>query len=91
MVHAETSTGVEHPLAELGAAMRGRDALLMADCVTSLGGVELEFDGWGIDYAYSLHAEVPRRASRHVAGGGLATARWSASALVRLPCRSRST
>ena len=53
VVHAETSTGVEHPLAELGAAMRGSDTLLMADCVTSLGGVELDFDGWGIDYAYS--------------------------------------
>jgi alanine-glyoxylate transaminase/serine-glyoxylate transaminase/serine-pyruvate transaminase len=53
VVHAETSTGCEHPLAELGAEMRDRDALLMADCVTSLGGVELDFDGWGIDYAYS--------------------------------------
>jgi alanine-glyoxylate transaminase/serine-glyoxylate transaminase/serine-pyruvate transaminase len=53
VVHAETSTGSEHPLAELGAAMREREALLMADCVTSLGGVELDFDGWGIDYAYS--------------------------------------
>jgi alanine-glyoxylate transaminase / serine-glyoxylate transaminase / serine-pyruvate transaminase len=53
VVHAETSTGVEHPLAELGAALRGRDVLLMADCVTSLGGVELDVDGWGIDYAYS--------------------------------------
>jgi len=53
VVHAETSTGCEHPLAELGAAMQDRDALLMADCVTSLGGVELEFDRWGIDYAYS--------------------------------------
>ena len=53
VVHAETSTGVEHPLAELGRRMRGRDTLLMADCVTSLGGVELDFDGWGIDYAYS--------------------------------------
>jgi alanine-glyoxylate transaminase/serine-glyoxylate transaminase/serine-pyruvate transaminase len=53
VVHAETSTGVEHPLAELGAALRDRDTLLLADCVTSLGGVELEFDAWGIDYAYS--------------------------------------
>jgi alanine-glyoxylate transaminase / serine-glyoxylate transaminase / serine-pyruvate transaminase len=53
VVHAETSTGVEHPLAELGEAMRGRDTFLMADCVTSLGGVDLDFDGWGIDYAYS--------------------------------------
>ncbi|MGH2858431.1 MAG: pyridoxal-phosphate-dependent aminotransferase family protein [Solirubrobacteraceae bacterium] len=55
VVHAETSTGAQHPLAELGAALRERDsdALLMADCVTSLGGIELDFDGWGLDYAYS--------------------------------------
>jgi alanine-glyoxylate transaminase/serine-glyoxylate transaminase/serine-pyruvate transaminase len=53
VVHGETSTGVEHPLAELGELMRESDALLMADCVTSLGGVPLDFDGWGIDYAYS--------------------------------------
>ncbi|MGI8714044.1 MAG: pyridoxal-phosphate-dependent aminotransferase family protein [Solirubrobacteraceae bacterium] len=53
VVHAETSSGALHPLAELGAALRDRDTLLMADCVTSLGGVELDFDGWGVDYAYS--------------------------------------
>jgi alanine-glyoxylate transaminase/serine-glyoxylate transaminase/serine-pyruvate transaminase len=53
VVHAETSTGVQHPLAELGERLRGRDVLLMADCVTSLGGVELDFDGWGVDFAYS--------------------------------------
>jgi alanine-glyoxylate transaminase / serine-glyoxylate transaminase / serine-pyruvate transaminase len=53
VVHGETSTGVEHPLRELGAALLGSDTLLMADCVTTLGGVPLEFDAWGIDYAYS--------------------------------------
>ena len=53
VVHAETSTGVEHPLAQLGAALRESDVLLMADCVTSLGGIELDFDRFGIDYAYS--------------------------------------
>jgi alanine-glyoxylate transaminase / serine-glyoxylate transaminase / serine-pyruvate transaminase len=53
VVHAETSSGVEHPLAELGAAMRGGDTLLMADCVTSLGGIELDVGAWGVDYAYS--------------------------------------
>jgi alanine-glyoxylate transaminase / serine-glyoxylate transaminase / serine-pyruvate transaminase len=53
VVHAETSTGVEHPLAELGEAMRDRDALVMADCVTSLGGVPLEAGEWGVDFAYS--------------------------------------
>jgi alanine-glyoxylate transaminase/serine-glyoxylate transaminase/serine-pyruvate transaminase len=53
VVQAETSTGVQHPLAELGSALRDTGVLLMADCVTSLGGIELDFDGWGIDYAYS--------------------------------------
>jgi alanine-glyoxylate transaminase / serine-glyoxylate transaminase / serine-pyruvate transaminase len=53
VVHAETSTGAQHPLAELGAAVRGRDTLLFADCVTSLGGIPLAFSEWGIDFAYS--------------------------------------
>jgi alanine-glyoxylate transaminase / serine-glyoxylate transaminase / serine-pyruvate transaminase len=55
VVHAETSTGAEFPLAELGTALRasGSDALLYADCVTSLGGQPVEADAWGIDYGYS--------------------------------------
>jgi alanine-glyoxylate transaminase/serine-glyoxylate transaminase/serine-pyruvate transaminase len=53
VVHGETSTGVRHPLAELGEALRDSDTLLMADCVTTLGGVRIDFDEWGIDYAYS--------------------------------------
>jgi alanine-glyoxylate transaminase / serine-glyoxylate transaminase / serine-pyruvate transaminase len=53
VVHGETSTGVQHPLAELAGAMRDHEALLMADCVTTLGGVELDVEAWGVDYAYS--------------------------------------
>ena len=53
VVHAETSTGARHPLRELGAELLGHDALLMADCVTSLGGEPLEAGPWGLDYAYS--------------------------------------
>lgn len=51
MVHAETSTGVQSDVAAMGAA-KG-DALLLADCVTSLGGVDLRVDEWGVDIAYS--------------------------------------
>lgn len=51
MVHAETSTGVESDVASLGD--RKGDALLLVDCVTSLGGVELRVDEWGVDIAYS--------------------------------------
>jgi len=53
VVHAETSTGAQHPLHELATALSGYDVLLMADCVTSLGGVPLEVGPWGVDYAYS--------------------------------------
>jgi alanine-glyoxylate transaminase/serine-glyoxylate transaminase/serine-pyruvate transaminase len=51
LVHAETSTGVENDIASVGAA-KG-DALLLVDCVTSLGGIPVEIDGWGVDLAYS--------------------------------------
>jgi alanine-glyoxylate transaminase/serine-glyoxylate transaminase/serine-pyruvate transaminase len=54
IVHGETSTGSLHPLAELGAALKDKPGtLLMADCVTTLGGTELDIAGWGVDYAYS--------------------------------------
>jgi alanine-glyoxylate transaminase / serine-glyoxylate transaminase / serine-pyruvate transaminase len=53
LVHAETSTGVEQPVAGLAEAIAPSRALLMVDCVTSLGGIPVEFDDWGIDYAYS--------------------------------------
>jgi alanine-glyoxylate transaminase/serine-glyoxylate transaminase/serine-pyruvate transaminase len=55
VVHAETSTGAEFPLQELAYAMRasGSDALLYADCVTSLGGQQVEAEAWGLDYGYS--------------------------------------
>ncbi|MBI2710890.1 MAG: alanine--glyoxylate aminotransferase family protein [Actinobacteria bacterium] len=50
-VHAETSTGVRNDIDPLGAG-KG-DALLLVDCVTSLGGIPVEVDGWGVDVAYS--------------------------------------
>ncbi len=51
VVHAETSTGVRNDIAQLGAA-KG-DALLLIDCVTSLGGIPVELDEWNVDIAYS--------------------------------------
>lgn len=53
LVHAETSTGVLQPLRELGDYLRDTDTLLLVDAVTSLGGVELKVDRWGIDVCYS--------------------------------------
>jgi alanine-glyoxylate transaminase/serine-glyoxylate transaminase/serine-pyruvate transaminase len=50
-VHAETSTGVRSDIAALGAG-KG-DALLLVDAVTSIGGIELCADDWGIDVGYA--------------------------------------
>jgi alanine-glyoxylate transaminase/serine-glyoxylate transaminase/serine-pyruvate transaminase len=52
-VHAETSTGVHQPVEAIARAAREADALVVLDCVTSLGGLPLALDAWGIDAAYS--------------------------------------
>ena len=53
IVHAETSTGVIQPLKEISRIVHQYDALLLVDAVTSLGGCELDVDGYGIDVCYS--------------------------------------
>ena len=53
VVHAETSTGVKQPLEEMSKLAREHDALFMVDAVTSLGGNDITFDDWDIDYCYS--------------------------------------
>jgi len=53
VVHAETSTGVQQPLDELGGYLQGSDTLFLVDTVTSLGGVPVEVDARRIDVAYS--------------------------------------
>ena len=53
LVHAETSTGAQQPLEDVGALCRRHGALLIVDAVTSLGGVPVQVDAWGIDACYS--------------------------------------
>jgi alanine-glyoxylate transaminase/serine-glyoxylate transaminase/serine-pyruvate transaminase len=53
VVHAETSTGVRQPLPDIIGIAKARGALVLLDCVTSLGGVEVALDAWGIDAAFS--------------------------------------
>jgi alanine-glyoxylate transaminase/serine-glyoxylate transaminase/serine-pyruvate transaminase len=52
-VHAETSTGALQPGQAICAAAHDGGALVVADCVTSLGGIPVQFDETGIDVAYS--------------------------------------
>ena len=53
LVHAETSTGARQPLDGVAELCREHDCLLLVDTVTSLGGLPVRVDEWGIDAAYS--------------------------------------
>lgn len=52
-VHAETSTGALSDAQALCALAQARGVLTIVDAVTSVGGVPLEVDAWGIDALYS--------------------------------------
>lgn len=49
VVHGDTSTTQAQPLADLGRLCRQYDALLYVDATCTVGGMELDVDGWHID------------------------------------------
>ena len=51
LVHNETSTGVQNPIREIAAVVRSLspNTLICIDAVSSLGGVKIEMDSWGLD------------------------------------------
>ena len=55
VVHNETSTGVASPIKDIAAMLHDRypDVLIMVDAVSSLGGVQLDFEGWGLDVLFT--------------------------------------
>ncbi len=52
IIHNETSTGVENPVKDLAKVVHeiSPDTLILVDAVSSLGGVKIEMDAWGIDF-----------------------------------------
>ena len=53
LVHAETSTGVAQPIEAIASLVEPRQALFVLDAVTSLAGMPVDVDGWGVDVCYS--------------------------------------
>ena len=51
ITHNETSTGITNDVAALAAVVRDEapDALVLVDAVSSLGGIPVAFDEWGLD------------------------------------------
>jgi alanine-glyoxylate transaminase / serine-glyoxylate transaminase / serine-pyruvate transaminase len=53
IVHAETSTGALQDISQLGKLCHEFNALLISDCVTSLGCIPVKLDEWEVDAAFS--------------------------------------
>lgn len=53
LVHAETSTGVLQPMDDIVKLAEKYGVMILLDTVTSLGGIEVKMDEWGLDAAYS--------------------------------------
>jgi alanine-glyoxylate transaminase/serine-glyoxylate transaminase/serine-pyruvate transaminase len=81
VVHAETSTGIQQPLEEIGIAVAKTDTLFLVDCVTSLGGLPIRVDHNHIDVAFSCSQKCIGMIS------GLSPVTFSAKALETLKRR----
>jgi len=53
LVHAETSTGVLQPIEDIARLAKETGTMMMLDTVSSLGGIEIKVDEWGIDACFS--------------------------------------
>jgi aspartate aminotransferase-like enzyme len=49
LVHNETSTGTTYPAAEVGRIARACDSLFLLDTVSSIAGIDVRTDEWGVD------------------------------------------
>ena len=49
LVHNETSTGATYPAAEVGKIARATGSLFMLDTVSSIAGIDVRTDEWGVD------------------------------------------
>ncbi len=51
LTHNESSTAVTNPLREIAELAHDHGALVVADCITSIGGMDVPVDDWGVDVA----------------------------------------
>ncbi len=90
LVHGETSTGVLNPIEVLAPVVRDVGALWSVDAVTTVGMLEFDMAGWGVDYAYTgsqkclsappglAPVAVSARAMAHVAARTTPVTTWYA-------------
>jgi len=53
ITHNETSIGIVNPLRQLAAVAKKYEKLVFVDAVSSMGGIKIEVDAWGLDVCFS--------------------------------------
>jgi aspartate aminotransferase-like enzyme len=84
LTQSETSTGVIQPIEELARVAQDAGALVVADVVSSLGAVPVEFDAWGLDVAVG-GSQKALSASPGIAFVAISERAWRAHETAALP------
>jgi aspartate aminotransferase-like enzyme len=84
VTHNETSTGVTNDLAQISAAVKEFDKLLLVDAISSLGSIDLPIDKWGCDVAVT-GSQKGWMAPPGIAMVSVSEKAWQANAKARIP------
>lgn len=81
---SETSTGAIHDVEAIAKVAKDRGALVVVDCVSSVGAVPFDADGWGVDVAVS-GSQKALSATPGIAWVSVSPAAWKSSETARNP------
>lgn len=91
MTHNETSTGVQNDVEAVGHIVRGatgkdgKTPLLLVDCISSMGAVDIPVDKWGIDVAITA-SQKAWMAPPGLTMLSVSPRAWAANKVSTLPC-----
>ena len=84
LTYGDTSTGVRNNIEAVCRVALTRDALVLVDGVSSLGGMPFHFDEWGVDFAVTASQKC-LMSSPGLSFVALSERAWAAAAVARLP------
>jgi aspartate aminotransferase-like enzyme len=84
VTHNESSTGVTNPLREIAAVVRETEALLIVDAVSSIVGIDVRTDEWGLDVVTTA-SQKAWAAPPGLAMLSLSQRAWAAYKVARMP------
>jgi aspartate aminotransferase-like enzyme len=84
VTHNESSTGVTNPLREIAAVVRQTEALLIVDAVSSIVGIDVRTDEWGLDVVATA-SQKAWAAPPGLAMVSMSQRAWGAQKVARMP------